>query len=172
MSTGPAPASTTSSPSQKAHHILLLNGPNLNLLGTREPHLYGTTTLPDVVARAAALAASLSATLSAFQSNHEGFLIDRIHAARLDGTTAIVINPGGLAHTSVALRDALAALAPAVPFVEVHVTNVHAREPFRHSSYLSGSAVAVVCGLGVFGYSVAVEFCVRHLDGGVRRAGA
>jgi 3-dehydroquinate dehydratase II len=141
-------------------NILVLNGPNLNLLGTREPEKYGATTLAEVEAMLAALARDRGAELACFQSNHEGALIDRIHAARAEGVQAIVINPGGLTHTSVALRDALAGVA--IPFVEVHVTNVHAREPFRHHSYLSGIARGVVAGLGVHGYRAAVNYWLDH----------
>lgn len=135
--------------------ILLLNGPNLNLLGTREPQTYGSTTLPEVEAMCAAQAAEHGATLEAFQSNHEGALIDRIHAARSEGVDAIVINPGGLTHTSIALRDALAGVA--IPFIEVHISNVHAREAFRHHSFLSGIAQGVLAGFGVDGYRMALS---------------
>jgi 3-dehydroquinate dehydratase-2 len=141
--------------------ILLLNGPNLNLLGTREPELYGSTTLADVERLAAAQTADAGAGFASFQSNHEGALIDRIHAARAEGVTAIVINPGGLTHTSVALRDALAGVA--IPFVEVHVTNIHRRESFRHRSYLSAIAAGVICGLGVDGYPAAIAFAIKNL---------
>jgi 3-dehydroquinate dehydratase II len=134
--------------------ILLLNGPNLNLLGTREPQTYGATTLPEVEAMCRHIADEHGATLAHFQSNHEGALIDRIHAARTEGVDAIVINPGGLTHTSVALRDALAGVA--IPFIEVHVSNVHAREAFRHHSYLSGIAKGVLAGFGVDGYRMAL----------------
>ena len=140
--------------------ILLLNGPNLNLLGTREPQVYGHETLADVEAMVKQVGAARGAAVDCFQSNHEGALIDRIHAARLDGTRAIVINPGGLTHTSVALRDALAGVA--IPFVEVHVSNVHAREPFRHRSYLSPIAAGVIVGFGVAGYAMALN---AMLDG-------
>lgn len=139
--------------------ILLLNGPNLNLLGTREPQTYGATTLPEVEAMCTALAAEHGATLQAFQSNHEGALIDRVHAARSEGVDAIVINPGGLTHTSVALRDALAGVA--IPFIEVHISNVHAREAFRHHSYLSGIAKGVLAGFGVDGYRMALSHLLR-----------
>lgn len=138
--------------------ILLLNGPNLNLLGTREPHIYGHTTLADVEASSKAHATSLGATLNAFQSNHEGALIDRIHAAARDGVDGIIINPGGFTHTSVAVRDAL--LGVNIPFIELHVSNVHAREPWRHHSYFSDKASGVIVGLGVWGYRVAVEHIV------------
>lgn len=137
--------------------LLVLNGPNLNLLGTREPQTYGATTLPEVEATLAAQAAALGVAINCFQSNHEGALIDRIHAAR--GTVdAIVINPGGLTHTSVALRDALAGVA--IPFVEVHISNVHQREAFRHHSFLSAIAVGVLAGFGVHGYSMALRYLV------------
>lgn len=141
-------------------HILLINGPNLNLLGTREPAVYGSTTLADVETLASQHAASLGATLSSFQSNHEGAIVDRLHEAR-GSADAVVINPGAYTHTSVAIRDAL--LGTELPFVEVHISNVHAREAFRAHSYLSDKAAAVVCGLGTFGYVAAVEFAARHL---------
>ena len=133
---------------------LVLNGPNLNLLGTREPGTYGHTTLADIEAELMQMAANAGAELQCYQSNHEGALIDRIHAARGDGTQLIVINPGGLTHTSVALRDAL--LGVGLPFIEVHISNIHQREPFRHHSYLSSAAVGVICGLGVNGYRLAL----------------
>jgi 3-dehydroquinate dehydratase-2 len=139
--------------------LLLLNGPNLNLLGTREPALYGTDTLAGIEQAATAQAAAAGATLACFQSNHEGALIDRIHAARTDGVDAIIINPGGLTHTSVALRDALAGVA--IPFVEVHISNIHQREAFRHHSYLSAIAVGTICGLGTDGYRFAIDFALK-----------
>ncbi|MFB4351849.1 type II 3-dehydroquinate dehydratase [Microbacterium sp. LS_15] len=134
--------------------ILLVNGPNLNLLGTREPELYGTATLADVVALTTDAAASLGFELRAIQSNHEGVLIDAIHAARED-CAAIVINPGGLTHTSVSLRDALTGVA--LPFAEVHISDVYAREEFRHHSYLDDVAAVRVIGEGVSGYEAAVR---------------
>ena len=134
--------------------ILVLHGPNLNLLGTREPHVYGHDTLPQIDAELARIATDAGATLQSLQSNHEGVLIDRIHAARLDGTHFIIINPGGLTHTSVALRDALAGVA--LPFIEVHISNVHKRDAFRHHSYLSEIAAGVIVGLGVNGYRLAL----------------
>ncbi|PGG98641.1 catabolic 3-dehydroquinase 1 [Helicocarpus griseus UAMH5409] len=136
------------------NNILLINGPNLNLLGTREPQIYGTTTLADVEASSKAHAASLGATLETFQSNHEGAIVDRIQEARghVDG---IIINPGAFTHTSVAIRDALSAVD--IPFIELHISNVHAREPWRHHSYLSDKATSVIVGMGVYGYKVAVE---------------
>ena len=141
--------------------ILLLNGPNLNLLGTREPQIYGADTLADVERRFVDEALALGTTAQCFQSNHEGALIDRIHAARVDGTGHIVINPGGLTHTSVALRDALAGVA--IPFFEVHVSNVHKREVFRHHSFLSEIAAGVIVGFGVAGYAMAVDAAVDRL---------
>ncbi len=136
-------------------NLLVLHGPNLNLLGTREPEVYGSTTLAQIDADLSRIAAEAGARLSSLQSNHEGVLIDRIHAARTDGTDFIVINPGGLTHTSVALRDALAGVA--LPFIEVHLSNVHRREPFRHHSYLSDIATGVIVGLGADGYRLAVR---------------
>jgi len=141
--------------------ILLLNGPNLNLLGTREPHIYGADTLADVERRFVDEAAALGLKAVCFQSNHEGALIDRIHAARQDGTQAIVINPGGLTHTSVSLRDALAGVA--LPVVEVHISNVHKREEFRHHSFISAVAEGVIAGLGVQGYSAALRYFAAKL---------
>ena len=134
--------------------ILLINGPNLNLLGTREPHIYGHTTLADVESDSRTLATQHGCTFDAFQSNHEGAIVDRIQAARgnVDG---IIINPGAYTHTSVAIRDAL--LGVGIPFIELHVSNVHAREPWRHHSYFSDKAAGIIVGLGVYGYKVAVE---------------
>ncbi|KAI3340645.1 catabolic 3-dehydroquinase [Ustulina deusta] len=140
--------------------ILLINGPNLNLLGTREPQLYGSATLSDVVSQAESQASALGVTLQNFQSNHEGAIVDRIQEAR-GKVDAIVINPGAFTHTSVAIRDAL--LGVDIPFVELHVTNVHAREPFRHHSYLQDKAAAVICGLGTFGYAAAIEYAAKHM---------
>lgn len=144
-----------------ATNILLLNGPNLNLLGTREPEIYGSQTLADIERAAAIQAGNAGAVLTSFQSNHEGALIDCIHAAKSTGVDAIVINPGGLTHTSIALRDALSAVN--IPFVEVHISNIHQREEFRHTSYLSSIAVGVICGLGVEGYQAAIDFALKKL---------
>jgi 3-dehydroquinate dehydratase-2 len=144
-----------------ATNILLLNGPNLNLLGTREPEVYGSHTLADIEQAAITQARAAGASVVSFQSNHEGALIDRIHAAKIEGVDAIVINPGGLTHTSIALRDALSAVA--IPFIEVHISNIHQREEFRHRSYLSSVAVGVVCGLGIEGYRVAIDFALKKL---------
>ena len=135
--------------------ILVLHGPNLNLLGVREPGIYGPTTLAQIDAELAQIAADAGAKLQSFQSNHEGALIDRIHATRSDGTGHVIINPGGLTHTSVALRDALSAVA--LPFIEVHLSNIHRREPFRHHSFLSDVALGVICGLGPNGYRLALQ---------------
>jgi 3-dehydroquinate dehydratase-2 len=142
-----------------AKNLLLLNGPNLNLLGTREPEVYGVATLADVEQAAQAQAAAAGAQLSCFQSNHEGALIDRIHAARGEGVEAIVINPGGLTHTSVALRDALTGVA--IPFIEVHISNIYQREPFRQHSFLSAVAQGTICGLGTDGYRLAIDFALK-----------
>ncbi len=135
--------------------ILVLHGPNLNLLGAREPEVYGYTTLPQIDEELQQMAANAGAVLHSLQSNHEGVLIDRIHAARSDGTQALIVNAGGLTHTSVALRDALAGVA--LPFIEVHISNVHRREDFRHHSYLSSIALGVIVGLGPAGYRLALQ---------------
>lgn len=142
-------------------HILLLNGPNLNLLGTREPEKYGSTTLTEIVNGLENQASALDITLSHLQSNAEHQLIDRIHQAR-GNTDFILINPAAFTHTSVALRDAL--LAVQIPFIEIHLSNVHAREPFRHHSYLSDVAVGVICGLGADGYALALQAAVNRLS--------
>ncbi len=143
-----------------AKKILVLNGPNLNLLGLREPSVYGHTTLAQIDARLQALAQELGVSLSTYQSNHEGELVDHIQAARTDGTDFIVINAGAYTHTSVAIRDALAAIK--ISFVEVHLSNVYKREDFRHHSYLSDLAVGVIAGLGPAGYEAALRFAVPY----------
>ena len=140
--------------------ILVLNGPNLNLLGTREPQVYGSTTLDQINTELVSLAAKAGAKLECFQSNHEGALIDRIHATRTDGTEFAIINPGAFTHTSVAIRDAFAGVA--LPFIEVHVSNVHKREAFRHHSYLSDIAVGVIVGLGIHGYRLALDYALTQ----------
>ena len=152
---------STSSPVEKPL-FLVLHGPNLNLLGTREPEHYGRVTLSDINMALARMAEAASVELEAFQSNHEGALIERIHAAREQGVRAIIINPAAYTHTSVALRDALAAVA--IPFVEVHLSNVHAREAFRQHSYFSDLAVGVICGLGHQGYLLALEYLLNQLN--------
>lgn len=142
--------------------LLLLNGPNLNLLGTREPELYGADTLADIERRCMELAQTLGAhELACFQSNAEHALIDRIHAARLENIAFIIINPAAFTHTSVAVRDAL--LGVGIPFIEVHLSNVFAREPFRHHSYLSDIAVGVISGLGAQGYALALQAADHYL---------
>ena len=141
--------------------ILVLHGPNLNLLGGREPALYGHATLAEIDADIAGIARSSGHDLSSFQSNSEGALIDRVHAAAKDGVAFIVINPGALTHTSIALRDALAAVK--IPFIEVHLSNVHAREPFRHHSYLADLAVGVITGFGADSYRLGVTAALRRL---------
>ncbi|MEO8079980.1 MAG: type II 3-dehydroquinate dehydratase [Caldimonas sp.] len=135
--------------------VLLLNGPNLNLLGSREPAVYGSDTLADVEAACRSEGQSLGLEVAAFQSNHEGALIDRVHAAAAEGVGFIVINAGALTHTSVALRDALSGVA--IPFIEVHISNVHRREPFRHHSFLADIAEGVIVGLGTLGYRLALR---------------
>lgn len=141
--------------------ILVLNGPNLNLLGTREPEIYGRETLADIMARLQASAQAHGVSLESLQSNAEVDLIEAVHAARHNGTGFILINPAAFTHTSVALRDALAGVE--IPFIEVHLSNVHAREPFRHTSYFSDLAVGVICGLGSYGYDCALHTAVEHL---------
>ena len=140
--------------------LLALHGPNLNLLGTREPGVYGSQTLDQVNAELGSRAQALGATISCFQSNHEGALVDRIHEGRgrVDG---ILINAGAYTHSSIALRDAL--LGVAIPFVELHLSNTHAREPFRHHSTLADKAVGVICGFGPLSYTLALEGLVAHL---------
>ena len=142
-------------------HILLLNGPNLNLLGAREPGIYGKVTLDQVHERMVKLAADAGHHLTAFQSNAEAELIARIHEAPASHVAMIIFNPAGFTHTSVALRDAL--LAVKVPFIEVHLSNVHAREPFRHHSYFSDIALGVITGLGAVGYELALRAACDHV---------
>lgn len=141
--------------------VLVLHGPNLNLLGSREPGVYGAQTLAQIDAELGKIAHDAGATLSCFQSNHEGALVDRIQAARSDGTQFIIINPAAYTHTSVAIRDALAAVA--LPFIEVHLSNIHRREAFRHHSYMSELAVGVICGLGANGYRLALRHALESL---------
>lgn len=141
--------------------LLVLNGPNLNLLGTREPQVYGSTTLADIDARLVQQAAAGGHSLEAFQSNAEHELVARVHAARSEDVAFIIINPAAFTHTSVALRDALAAVA--IPFIEVHLSNVHAREPFRRHSYFSDIAQGVISGLGAVGYELALSAALGRL---------
>lgn len=142
-------------------HLLVLHGPNLNLLGTREPGVYGATTLAQINADLEARATAAGHRLQYLQSNAEHLLIERIHAARDEGVDFILINPAAFTHTSVALRDAL--LAMSIPFIEVHLSNVHKREAFRHHSYFSDVAVGVICGLGASGYRLALEAACEQL---------
>jgi len=146
--------------------LLLLNGPNLNLLGTREPGVYGATTLADVEAQSRATAQRLGYALEAFQSNHEGALIDRIHDAgkrfKTGEVAGVVFNPGALTHTSVAIFDAISGVKP-LPVIEIHISNVHAREAFRHHSYVSPAAAGIVVGFGTDGYTLAIEGLVRKI---------
>jgi len=142
--------------------LLLLNGPNLNLLGVREPEKYGTTTLSDIVTKLQSQANAADHTLDHLQSNAEHMLIERIHTARTDGTTFILINPAAFTHTSVALRDAL--LGVALPFIEIHLSNVHAREDFRQHSYFSDIAIGVIAGLGAQGYELALQAAMTRIQ--------
>jgi 3-dehydroquinate dehydratase II len=144
----------------KPRKILVLHGPNLNLLGIREPALYGRATLADINRRLTAQAEAAGVELTAVQSNHEGVLVDRLHAAREEGVAFVIINPAGFTHTSVALRDALTGVA--IPFVEIHLSNIHAREPFRHHSYFSDKAVGTIVGLGAQGYELALAYALRQ----------
>ncbi|HRE13894.1 MAG TPA: type II 3-dehydroquinate dehydratase [Usitatibacteraceae bacterium] len=141
--------------------ILVLHGPNLNLLGTREPDVYGSVTLPEIDRRLAERGRAAGVTVRSFQSNAEAPLIERIHGAKSDETAFIIINPAAFTHTSVALRDALAAVG--IPFIEVHLSNVHAREPFRKHSYFTDLAVGVISGLGAQGYELALEAALTRL---------
>lgn len=151
---------------KKNRHVLVINGPNLNLLGTREPRHYGKDTLETIVARLTNRATAAGARLVAFQSNSEAELVDRIQQAQKDGVDFIIINPAAYTHTSVAMRDALAAVG--IPFVEVHLSNVFARESFRRESFFTDIAVGIISGLGAKGYELALEFALQQ---GVRRGG-
>lgn len=142
-------------------NILLLNGPNLNLLGTREPEVYGHETLEDIVNLLTTHANSMGHDLQHFQSNAEHELINRLHAAKSQAVEFIIINPGAFTHTSIALRDAF--LGVAIPFIEIHISNVYSRESFRQVSYLSDIAVGVVCGMGTYGYQLAVNAADNQL---------
>jgi len=142
--------------------ILVLHGPNLNLLGEREPDIYGSTTLADINRRLEHLARERNHHLAHLQSNAEYELVERVQAARLEGVDFILINPAAFTHTSVALRDALAAVA--IPFIEIHLSNTHAREDFRHHSYFSDLALGVICGLGALGYELGLLAALQQLE--------
>lgn len=144
-----------------ATRVLVLHGPNLNLLGQREPDVYGHQTLSGLNDSLSAFAVDLQVEIEAFQSNHEGDLIDRIHSAGTNGFAGIIINPGGFTHTSVALRDAVASID--LPVIEVHLSNIHARESFRHHSYIAGVAIGQVAGFGAMGYQLALRGLLAHL---------
>ncbi|AMM14852.1 MAG: type II 3-dehydroquinate dehydratase [Pseudomonadota bacterium] len=141
--------------------LLVLHGPNLNLLGTREPDVYGRVTLAQIDQALAEKAKAAGAELTSFQSNHEGAIVDRIQQARIEQVDFVLINPAAYTHTSVAIRDALAGVA--LPFVEIHLSNVHKREAFRHHSYFSDLAEAVICGLGWKGYLYALDFALERI---------
>ncbi|MBI4986250.1 MAG: type II 3-dehydroquinate dehydratase [Rhodocyclales bacterium] len=151
----------TASESTAAPRILILHGPNLNLLGRREPEIYGRTTLVDIHAAMEARGRAAGVQIESFQSNSEGELIDRVQAAASEGIEFIIINPGGYTHTSVALRDALTGVA--IPFIEVHLSNIQAREAFRHHSFFSDIAVGTICGLGAQGYELALEAALTRI---------
>jgi 3-dehydroquinate dehydratase-2 len=153
--------SSTAGQPPETPRLLVLHGPNLNLLGTREPAHYGSTTLAEINMALAHRAAAAGVHLEAFQSNHEGALIERVHAAQQQGVRYLIINPAAYTHSSIALRDALAGTG--IPFVEVHLSNVHAREPFRHHSYFSDLAIGVISGLGSEGYLLALEYLLRQI---------
>ena len=141
--------------------VLVINGPNLNLLGTREPDVYGTETLDELMQNLSKTALTLGVDLDSFQSNHEGALIDQIHQAKVDGSSGLIMNPGGFTHTSVALRDAVSGVA--LPTVEIHLSNVHAREEFRHKSLIAPVALGQICGFGSIGYELALQALVAYL---------
>jgi 3-dehydroquinate dehydratase-2 len=153
----PKPAASLSS--RTPRKILILNGPNLNMLGTREPAIYGKESLRSINERLSRMARREGTVLEFFQSNHEGALIERVHEAKKKRTSWIIVNPGGLTHTSVALRDALAAVE--IPFLEVHLSNIFSREPFRRHSYFSDLAAGTICGLGSRGYDFALQFALH-----------
>ncbi len=155
-------STTTNAAAAPTRKILVLHGPNLNLLGTREPEHYGTQTLSDIDQSLKEQGAAVGVVVETFQSNTEGELVDRIHAARSENVGYIIINPAAYTHTSVAMRDALAAVA--IPFIEVHLSNVHAREAFRHKSYFSDLAVGVITGLGANGYLFALGYALHALE--------
>lgn len=148
---------------RKSKAVLLLNGPNLNLLGTREPGIYGRDTLESINRRLSATAREAGVRLECYQSNHEGALVDRIQQAKAEGVGFIILNPAGFTHTSVAIRDALTAVR--IPFLEVHLSNIFAREPWRHHSHFTAVAVGAILGLGSRGYDLALAYALEHLKG-------
>ena len=143
--------------------VLVINGPNLNLLGSREPDIYGYETLEQIMQSLAAEATEAAVTLETFQSNTEGALIDQVHRAKLENCAGIIINPGGYTHTSIALRDALSGVN--LPTIEVHLSNIHAREQFRQHSYIAPISIGQICGFGALGYSLALQALVDHIQG-------
>jgi len=145
--------------SRTSNKILVLHGPNLNMLGSREPAIYGSENLETINERLKSAAEKAGVVLEVFQSNQEGALIERVHAAKEQGIAWIIVNPGGLTHTSVALRDAFASVE--IPFIEVHISNIYSREPFRRHSYFSDLAVGTICGLGSRGYDLALQFAMQ-----------
>jgi 3-dehydroquinate dehydratase II len=147
---------------RQPQRILVLHGPNLNMLGTREPEIYGKTTLATIHRQMEARTRAAGHLLETFQSNHEGELVDRVQSARDEGVGFIIINPGAYSHTSVAIPDALKAVA--IPYIEVHISNIHARETFRHHSHFSAGAQGVICGLGIQGYDLALEAALQNLS--------
>jgi 3-dehydroquinate dehydratase-2 len=159
----PAKSKTSTHAGADSRKILVLHGPNLNLLGTREPEIYGRTTLADIHLAMEGRARAAGVVLETFQSNSEAELINRVQAAASDGVEFVIINPAGYTHTSIALRDALTGVA--LPYIEVHLSNVFAREPFRHHSYFSDRAVGVISGLGADGYELALEYALRRVFG-------
>jgi len=147
--------------------LLVINGPNLNLLGIREPEIYGQISLEQIMAELQAEAAPFGCSLEAYQSNHEGDLIDQVQRALTDGFSGIIINPGGYTHTSVALRDAVSGVA--LPTIEVHLSNIHAREEFRHHSFIAPVSIGQIAGFGVYGYSLALQALMNYLQNRVER---
>jgi 3-dehydroquinate dehydratase-2 len=161
-SSSKAKADSRTENSTRRARILVLHGPNLNLLGRREPEIYGRATLADIHSTMEARARSRGVQIESFQSNSEGELIDRIQAAASEGIEFIIINPGAYSHTSIAIPDALRGVA--IPYIEVHISNIHAREAFRHHSHFSASAAGVICGLGIQGYELALDAALARIN--------
>jgi 3-dehydroquinate dehydratase-2 len=156
-----SPSSANTMKKAKSKSILVLNGPNLNLLGTREPRIYGRETLPMIERRLVATGNARGIKVECFQTNHEGVIVDRVQQARVDGTGFILLNPAAFTYSSIALRDALTAVQ--IPFIEVHLSNIHAREPWRAHSHFTAVAVGSVLGLGARGYDLALDYAIAHL---------